>query len=62
MKKYRVVFRAPYRADAVAKVEEVEADGCRVDSDLVLLYQRRGDAEVRVFDIPKTLFMRIHEI
>jgi len=62
MKKYRVVYRAPNRADAVAKVEEVEADGWRVDADQVLLYQRRGDAEVRVFDVPKTHFMRIHEI
>ncbi len=62
MKKYRVVYRAPYRADAVSKTEEVLADGWRVDQDLVLLYQRQDGQEVRVFDVPKTLIMRIHEI
>ncbi len=57
-----MVYRAPYRADAVAKTEEVYADGWRVESDLVLLYQRQDGEEVRVFDVPKSLFMRIHEV
>ncbi len=62
MKKYRVVYRAPYRADAVSKTEEVLADGWRVESDEVAFVQRQDGQEVRVFDVPKTLIMRIHEV
>ncbi len=62
MKKYRVVYKTPDRADAVARTEVVEADTWRVDYDLVCLYRREGGEEVRVFDVPKTNVMRILEL
>jgi hypothetical protein len=65
MKRYRVVYRPnPHAGDVAARTEEVYADGWRVDPEagVVLLYQRREDQEIRVFDVPKSLIMRIHEI
>ncbi len=63
MKKFRVMYRASEHAnDAGARTEDVVADGWRVDSDKVLLYKRRGKKEVPVFDVPKKLIMRIHEV
>jgi hypothetical protein len=58
---YRSSDRAPGEA---ARIEEVLADGWRVDpqTDHVLLFQQQDGREVRVLDIPKTSFMRINEI
>lgn len=63
MRKFRVMFR-PYEHanDAAAKTEDVLADGWRVDSDKVLLFKRSGRKEEPVFDVPKNLIMRIHEV
>jgi hypothetical protein len=65
MKRYRVMYRPFDRADEnLARTEEFEADGWRVDpdTDAVLLYQREADHEVGIFEIPKSRFMRINEI
>jgi hypothetical protein len=65
MKKYRILYRPHEQAgEDQARTEEVYADGWRVDpgSEAVLLYQQVGAQEVRVFDIPKSRFMRINEI
>lgn len=63
MKKYRVIYRSPDRAPGDdARIEEVLADGWRVEDDNVTLYQEDNGHEVRVLDIPKSRFMRIHEI
>ena len=65
MKKYRVMYRLSEHAnDSAPRTEEVAADGWRVDPDagVVLLYQEQDGKEERVFDIPKKLIMRIHEI
>jgi hypothetical protein len=65
MKKYRVMYR-PAEQNEIhqTRTEEVDADGWRVDpdTDAVLLYQQVGAQQVRVFDVPKTRFMRINEI
>jgi len=62
MKKYRVTFRPPEVDGRPMKVEEVEAEGWRVDTDQVFLYRREGESEVTVFDVPKTNVMRIVEV
>jgi hypothetical protein len=63
VKKYRVMYRPTERAgDLAAKSEEIYADGWRVDSDKVVLYAHDQDADVNVFDVPKTQVMRIQEI
>ena len=63
MKKYRVMYRPTERAgDLAARSEEVYADGWRVDSDKVVLYAHEEDADILVFDVPKTQIMRIQEI
>ena len=62
MKKYRVTFRPPEMPNTGLKVEEIEAEGWRADSDLVLLYRHDGESEVTVFDVPKTNVMRIVEV
>ena len=63
MKKFRVVYRPFERADdAVARSEEHYADGWRTDPENVYLYERHNGEEVRVFDVPKSRFMRIHEV
>jgi hypothetical protein len=64
MKKYRIMYRPEERNQNEPRTEEVLADGWRVDphTDAVLLYQVVGAQEIRVLDIPKSRFMRIHEI
>jgi hypothetical protein len=63
MKKYRVMYRiTEQQTQAPGRTEEVYADGWKVDSDAVVLYQREADAEVPVLDIPKTRIMRIQEV
>ncbi len=63
MKTYRVTYRvSDNREDQFARTEHIWADGWRVERDAVLLYQRVGDREVPVWDVPKTRIMRIHEI
>ena len=62
MKRYRVVYRPNNQAsELVAKTEEVYADGWRVDTDKVVLYQK-GEQETQVFDVPTARVMRIQEI
>lgn len=66
MKRYRVMYRMTENAnDAYAQTEEIYADGWRVDTDKVVLYQSAGngpDSDTAVFDVPKTRVMRIQEI
>lgn len=65
MKRYRVMYRATESANnGVARTEEVEADGWRVDSDKVVLYQSAaaGAGDTPVFDVPTSRVMRILEI
>ncbi len=63
MKKYRVTFRHSDQPNAsTVRTEEVEADAWRVDSELVCLYRQEGEAEVKVFDVPKSRVMRIAEL
>ncbi|MEX0682358.1 MAG: hypothetical protein WD904_09605 [Dehalococcoidia bacterium] len=63
MKRYRVMYRANSSAsNALARTEEVYADGWRVDTDKVVLYQQQADTETPVFDVPKARVMRIQEI
>lgn len=63
MKRYRVVYRPNNQANELAtQTEEVYADGWRVDSDKVVLYQQGLDSETAVFDVPKQRVMRIQEI
>lgn len=63
MKRYRVVYRPNNQANELAaQTEEVYADGWRVDSDKVVLYQQGLDSETPVFDVPKQRVMRIQEI
>ncbi|HUF54368.1 MAG TPA: hypothetical protein VMR52_11435 [Dehalococcoidia bacterium] len=66
MKRYRVMYRMTESAnDAYARTEEVYADGWRVDTDKVVLFQTANggqESDTPVFDIPKTRVMRIQEI
>ncbi len=65
MKRYRVMYRATESANReTARTEEVEADGWRVDTDKVVLYQSAaaGTADTPVFDVPTSRVMRIQEI
>jgi hypothetical protein len=63
MKKYRVMYSLTERTNSMApRIEEVYADGWRIDYDTALFYQRDGEGEVRVFDVPKTRVMRIQEL
>ena len=64
MKKYRVMYRPEEHNEHEPRMEEVLADGWRVDHETqqVLLYQQVGAGEIRVFDVPKSRFMRISEI
>ena len=65
MKRYRVMYRpngSP--SNELARTEEVEADGWRVDTDKVVLYQaaEAGADDTPVFDVPTSRVMRIQEI
>jgi hypothetical protein len=63
MKKYRVMYKPGESAgDVTARTEEVYADGWRVETDKVVLYAHERDADILVFDVPKTRVMRIQEI
>ena len=65
MKRYRVMYRANGSASTeMARTEEVEADGWRVDTDKVVLYQSAaaGAGDRPVFDVPTSRVMRILEI
>ncbi len=65
MKRYRVMYRATESANReTARTEEVEADGWRVDTDKVVLYQSAagGAADKPVFDVPASRVMRIQEL
>ncbi|MDO8614756.1 MAG: hypothetical protein Q7T33_03340 [Dehalococcoidia bacterium] len=62
MKKFRVMYRQSERANDPARTEEVYADGWKVDSDQVVLYQHEREADVSVFDVPKTRVLRIQEL
>lgn len=62
MKKYRITFRPIEFDGRPDKVEEVYADTWRVDSDAVVLVRREGDAEIKVFDIPRNNIRRIVEV
>ena len=64
MKRYRVVYRATESANReAARTEEVEADGWRVDTDKVVLYQSTVGADDKpVFDVPTSRVMRIQEL
>jgi hypothetical protein len=66
MKRYRVMYRATESTiNGIARTEEVEADGWRVDTDKVVLYQQAApgsEGETPVFDVPKSRVMRIQEI
>ena len=65
MKRYRVMYRVTGNPSIeMSRTEEVEADGWRVDTDKVVLYQSaaEGTADTPVFDVPKSRVMRIQEI
>ncbi|HEY5640871.1 MAG TPA: hypothetical protein VIW01_12570 [Dehalococcoidia bacterium] len=65
MKRYRVMYRATESPNnGIARTEEVEADGWRVDTDKVVLYQNAASngGDTPVFDVPKSRVMRIQEI
>ena len=65
MKRYRVMYRSTESAEnEMARFEEVEADGWRVDSEKVVLFQQaeEGTNDTPVFDVPKSRVMRIQEI
>jgi hypothetical protein len=64
MKRFRVMYRMTESANGSAQTEEVYADGWRVDTDKVVLYQSAGgeESDTPVFDVPKTRVMRIQEI
>lgn len=65
MKRYRVMYRATESANReTARTEEVEADGWRVDTDKVVLYQSAaaGADDRPVFDVPASRVMRIQEL
>ena len=65
MKRYRVMYRATSKANTeMAQTEEVEADGWRVDTDKVVLYQSAaaGASDTPVFDVPASRVMRIQEL
>jgi hypothetical protein len=64
MKRYRVMYRAtegPLNS-STARTEEVYADGWRVETDKVVLYQSAATGETEVFDVEKARVMRIQEI
>jgi len=65
MKRYRVMYRANGSPSTeMARTEEVEADGWRVDTDNVVLYRSAaaGAGDRPVFDVPMSRVMRILEI
>ena len=64
MKRYRVMYRMTESANdtSAARTEEVYADGWRVDTDKVVLFQNSPESDTPVFDLPKTRVMRIQEI
>jgi hypothetical protein len=63
VKKYRVMYKPTENANELAvRTEEVYADGWRVETDKVVLYAHEQDADIMVFDVPKTRVMRIQEI
>ncbi len=64
MKRYRVMYRANGGpSNELARTEEVEADGWRVDTDKVVLYQSAaGASDTPVFDVPMSRVMRIQEL
>ena len=65
MKRYRVMYRSTESAEnEMARFEEVEADGWRVDTDKVVLYQAAaaGAGDTPVFDVPTARVMRIQEL
>ncbi len=65
MKRYRVVYRANGgSSNELARTEDVDADGWRVDTDKVVLYQSvaAGAGDTPVFDVPTSRVMRIQEL
>jgi hypothetical protein len=56
------MYRMTESANGLAQTEEVYADGWRVDTDKVVLYQHSAESDTPVFDVPKTRVMRIQEI
>jgi hypothetical protein len=63
MKKYRVMYKPSERStERTARTEEVYADGWRVDDETVVLYTHTAERDDAVFDVPKSLVMRIQEI
>ncbi len=65
MKRYRVMYRATSEANTeMAQTEEVDADGWRVDTDKVVLYQSAAASagDTPVFDVPTSRVMRIQEL
>ena len=65
MKRYRVMYRVTGSPSVeMSRTEEVDADGWRVDTDKVVLYQSAaaGAADTPVFDVPTSRVMRIQEL
>ena len=64
MKKFRVMYRQTDRSDdqLTARTEEVYADGWRVESDKVTLFQHDNTGDISVLDVPRTRIMRIQEM
>jgi hypothetical protein len=64
MKRYRVVYRVTGSPSIeMSRTEEVDADGWRVDTDKVVLYQSEtGADDTPVFDVPAARVMRIQEL
>ncbi len=64
MKRYRVMYRVTGSPSVeMSRTEEVEADGWRVDTDKVVLYQSAaGASDTPVFDVPTSRVMRIQEL
>jgi hypothetical protein len=64
MKRFRVMYRSSEGPanNSTARTEEVYADGWRVDTDKVVLYQAAPAGETPVFDVEKARVMRIQEI
>ncbi len=64
MKRYRVMYRVTGNPSVeMSRTEEVDADGWRVDTDKVVLYQSAtGASDTPVFDVPASRVMRIQEL
>ena len=62
MKKFRVMYRATANNTESARTEEVYADGWRVETDNVVLFQQDQGGVISVLDVPKSRIMRIQEM